>query len=379
MKKYLLFIAVALVAVINASAYDAEVDGIFYTLKSDITFEVCSGGPNSYTGEVDIPSEVVFDERSFPVTSIAEGAFRGCSGLSGVTIPGSVSVIGVDAFRDCTGLREAIIPYGVTTIGASAFYGCSSLESVIIPSSVVAIGYQAFFNCLIRHLSIDNEKFLSKSFFGTSIESLVIGSNVTTIGSEAFWRCSSLASVEIGGNVNSIGDYAFKGCSSLTSIEIPNSVTSIGNWAFEDCSTLAFLVVGSNVTSIGECAFRNCTSLSSVDVPNSVSAIGDYAFSVCPIKQLNIDNERFLSQDVFGTEIETLVLGTHVATINGNTLNDCSIKRVYLRSNTPPALAVATDLGPKTLLFGTLYVSENESAYRNHAVWGRFHYGKNNK
>ena len=64
------------------------------------------------------------------LSSIGEHAFYGCSGLSSVEIPASVTSIGGSAFLGCSGLTSVEIPASVTSIGESAFYGCSGLTSV---------------------------------------------------------------------------------------------------------------------------------------------------------------------------------------------------------------------------------------------------------
>ena len=64
------------------------------------------------------------------VISIGEGAFSGCTSLSGVSIPSSVTVIGEAAFRGCTSLTSVDIPSSVTEIGYRAFKDCSKLETV---------------------------------------------------------------------------------------------------------------------------------------------------------------------------------------------------------------------------------------------------------
>ncbi|MGN0463068.1 MAG: leucine-rich repeat protein, partial [Acutalibacteraceae bacterium] len=72
------------------------------------------------------------------------GAFSGCSSLTSITIPDSVTSIDGGAFSGCTSLTSITIPDSVTSIGDEAFYGCSSLTSITIPDNVTSIGYCAF-------------------------------------------------------------------------------------------------------------------------------------------------------------------------------------------------------------------------------------------
>jgi hypothetical protein len=202
---------------------------------------------------------------------ICGGAFSGCSGLTSVTIPNSVTLIGVGAFEPligvgaferCTGLTSVTIPNSVTSIGGSAFERCTGLTSVTISNSVTSIGSSAFSYC-------------------SGLTSVTIPNSVASIGSSAFSYCSGLTSVTIPNSVTSIGNSAFSGCSGLTSVTISNSVTSIGSSAFSYCSGLTSVTIPNSVTSIGNNAFFGCSGLASITIPNSVTSIGGQAFSGC--------------------------------------------------------------------------------------------------
>ena len=78
---------------------------------------------------------------------LGDYVFNGCSGLTSLTLPSSVTEIGEGAFLNCRGLTNFTIPSGVTSIGHGAFFCCYGLISLTIPFSVTAIGSRAFNDC----------------------------------------------------------------------------------------------------------------------------------------------------------------------------------------------------------------------------------------
>ena len=235
-----------------ASAYDCQVDGIYYNLipkgnVAEVTYQkVENGYPYSdYSGSVVIPEKFTYEGVEYSVTTIGERAFLDCTGLTSVTIPNSVTSIGEGAFGSCTGLTSVTIPNSVTSIGHGAFGSCTGLTSVTIPNSVTTIGDYAFDYC-------------------TGLTSVTIPSSITSIEDRAFSYCYSLTSITIPNSVTSIGGGAFYYCTGLTSVTIPNSVTSIGGYAFEDCRGLTSMTIGSGIRYIHEQAFAACNNLEEV-------------------------------------------------------------------------------------------------------------------
>ena len=96
-----------------------------------LIFEKTDNG-YSVTGYEGAPTVVVIPEtyEGLPVMSIGQDAFAGCTGMTSVTIPDSVTSIGRTAFLSCTGLTTVTIPGSVTSIGEGAFTSCVKLVEV---------------------------------------------------------------------------------------------------------------------------------------------------------------------------------------------------------------------------------------------------------
>jgi len=98
------------------------------------------------------------------VTSIGNYAFSGCNGLTEITIPfvgqtlnGTTNtyfgrIFGATNFTtqnaSIPASLKTVIITGGNSIGDSAFRGCTGLTSITIPDSVTSIGSNAFTNCI---------------------------------------------------------------------------------------------------------------------------------------------------------------------------------------------------------------------------------------
>jgi hypothetical protein len=120
------------------------INGVRYRLdEKTLTAEVIQ--KDGYKGDIIIPETVVFNERTYRVTSIGEDAFA-YSDLISIVIPDTVTYIDGGAFEE-SHLTSVVIPDSVTMISSHTFESCENLLSVVIGKGITDIFYEVFAGC----------------------------------------------------------------------------------------------------------------------------------------------------------------------------------------------------------------------------------------
>ena len=259
--------------------------------------------------------------------AVGESAFKGCTKITGIILPESMSTLGENSFADCTGLTRLELPESIENLNAGMFRSCTSLQEIAIKNSkyvnegalvytadkktlvLCAPGYAGTVAVADKVESIADEALYNCS----GITEITLPSTLTTIGSKSFAFCSGLKKIELPDSVTSAGFQAFSYCKALETITLSAGLKSLSNMFLESCSSLEKVMIPEGVTDIGSSAFWNCTGLQEIILPDSLQYFsGSDHFSGCKsLVSISIpDNVEALSDKMFQgcTGLQSVVL-----------------------------------------------------------------------
>ena len=281
------------------------------------------------------------------VTTIASSAFYNCQSLKEIQLSDCLFSIGSKAFYNTTALTSIMFPDGLLEIGGQAFYN-SGLTSVSIPGSVETVEAGTFSNCYDLSSIVFNDgikKIGGSIFLESAVKKVHIPASVETIETFAFANAFGLTEITVDENnphfdsdngilytegfekvmmipykhpdeiislhdgvktceeqfaanlVNvkkiiipegfvELNHNAFTNSKNIEEVVLPESLEIILSGAFSYCSALRKIDLPSNLKELSNSSwwigvFAGCTSLKEVVIPDSVEKIGPYTFNGC--------------------------------------------------------------------------------------------------
>lgn len=320
-------------------------DGHTVTTIGTLAF---AGFSEEYLDDYHIPDTLI-TSVTVPetVTRIGLFAFSGNAALESISLPNSITEISQECFTYCTALKSIVLPESVTEIGYGAFIACEALETIEMPG-VTKIGAKAFIDCLSLKYPVFSEKLeeIEKAAFANcdALETIDL-SSVTKLGSFTFQGCQGLKSVVLNDNIEHLGEYTFHRCISLKNANIPSKIVTIGVRCFE-ATKITEAVFGENLKTIETFAFRNCKQLANVVFPEGIESIWYNAFYNTAITTLTIPKSvKNLGYGAFSAcaNLETLYFYATNCRVSDNGIEyntenwkntspfaGCNIKNIYL-------------------------------------------------
>lgn len=277
-------------ALTYAAAQNVTIDGLKYYLYPE-THEAAIDNGNTWTGELELPSEISYDGETYIVKGIAHMAFRFSKELTRIKIPKTIDQVVHHVLTD-----DPNIAGEASSDCMNPFDGCTALESIEVEEEnpiMRSIGGILFNKDGTRLYAYPG---------GMKAESYAVPDGVTWIGYGAFSSNEHLVSIQLPVSVSVLCGGCFDGCGRLETVNLPESLTYLEAYMFRNCSSLKSLEVPSGVKNIGEQAFFGCSSLKIIDIPANVSFIGSLSFMNCTLDALVIrgilDNQS-VNRDFF--------------------------------------------------------------------------------
>ncbi len=238
-------------------------EGIRYTIKDGVATVAVQ--TVNLSGQITVQKSVTHKGDSYPVTAIAEKAFRGCASLTVITIPESIAYVGVNAFDGCRALtiycktEQKPAGWEVSENGSWNNSKCPVVWDC--DNNNTASDGRVYFVADGLRYTIDPIKDRNAKL---AIQRQDLSGSVTIPKTVTY--------LETEYTVTGIGDLAFSGCAGLTSVTIPYGVTFIGYRSFYRCISLSKVTIANSMKSIGMGAFRECANLTEIKYNGSVAS-----------------------------------------------------------------------------------------------------------
>ncbi len=298
--------------------------------------------PQDYSGEFAVADGIIM---------VASQAFRGCSQLTAVALPSTVTnLLGSSTFENCTSLMSVILPDGIIDLGQYAFSGCIALKGIDLPSTLASLGSYCFAECsavdsiICRATtppSANGSTFagvpegITVYVPGASIETYLAADGWSTFSTYLALDQSAGNTCPVSGTCGADGENItwVLGCDSVLTISGTGAMATYNSnttpW-LANAAAIKSVVIEQGVTSLSPYAFYNSgssanyKSLTHVSIPSSISTLSNNQFWQCPIQTVELNSEALMQNItssgnnlmyIFGAQVRKYILGDSVLTI----------------------------------------------------------------
>lgn len=140
--------------------------------------------------------------------------------------------IWANAFKGNSKIKRITLPNTITRIGVCAFYKCKSLESITLPDDVQIVENASFSRCynLTEIVWNDRVKIIDENAFAycTSLEKIVFPENLLVMKKNSFLQCENLKELRLNAKLKSVKS-SFIDCSSLETVEFAHNDEELQN------------------------------------------------------------------------------------------------------------------------------------------------------
>ena len=288
-----------------ASYQDITGPAQYLTYEDYGDYLVVTGLSNkSVSGELVIPEE--YDGK--PVSGIAftpfSSPFSGCSGLTKITVPGSIKSVYGECFSNCPRLSTIVLSEGVES-WSGGIISCPNLETLQVPASCTNVVFSSWECPKLRYVISENNSVycvrdnavLTKDgttflrYNGAAVDEYVVPEGVQAIAG-AFDGTPAIKRLILPSTLRTEEDfmcYAFTNIGAISVSEDNPWLASADGALFDkDKGTLLFIpdvatcVVPEGVERLREGLFYNKKTLASVTLPSTLRAASLPLYESCP-------------------------------------------------------------------------------------------------
>jgi len=232
-------------------------------------------GPYAFGGCTALESA---DLSATGVTALEARAFAGDAALVSVSLPATLRSLGEGCLAATPALKAVTLPSSLTEVGVNAFAG-SGIETLTLPATVDVVGDFAFSRCerLASVVLLNPAAGLGRGLFMADPAFVTF----TAPGLEVFpdYLFASAPAADVAGHmgtVQRVGDYALKGNSAKT-LRLGSSLVYLGDGAMDGMGALTHIdatALGERVPALGKDVFAgvdqsSATLLVAKDTPQA--------------------------------------------------------------------------------------------------------------